>query len=161
MRKIFSIFPIFKKIAPVLFVSLFLLPLPARAEIKAGSVEINPFAGYNFFQDRQNLENGPVFGGRLGYNFTKNFGIEGSAEYIKSKVDNKALRFSREGQFTAPINDVDIFMYHLDLLFHFMPEGKFNPFLVAGYGATHYNQKINNKNMSIFDFGVGAKYWLA
>lgn len=161
MRKLFSIIPIMKRIAPVLLVSAFILPLPARAEIKAGSIELNPFAGYNFFEKRQNLENRPVFGGRIGYNFTNSFGIEGAGEYINSQVDNKNTRFSREGQFTSPINGVKLTTYHLDLLYHFIPEAKFNPFIVAGYGAAHYSPKINNKNLSMVDFGVGAKYWVA
>jgi OOP family OmpA-OmpF porin len=161
MRKIFSMVPGLKWMVPVLFLSVFLLPLSARSEIKGGSVEVSPFAGYNFFESRQNLENMPVFGGRLGYNFTKYLGIEATGEYIKSHVDDKSKKFTREGQFTSPIDGVDITMYHLDLVYHFMPEGKFNPFLVAGYGAAHYNPKINTKNMSIIDFGLGAKYWVA
>ena len=51
-------------------------------------------------------------------------------------------------------------MYHLDLVYHFMPEAKLNPFIVAGYGAAHYSPKINDQNMSLIDFGVGAKYWV-
>jgi len=151
-----------KKITPVLFATLLLLPLSARAEIKGGSVEVNPFVGVNLFESRQNLEHGPVFGGRLGYNFTGNFGIEAAAEYIMSGVDDKSKTFSRKGQFTSPMNDVNILMYHLDLVYHFMPEAKLNPFIVAGYGAAYYDpKKINSGNMSIVDFGVGAKYWVA
>lgn len=160
MKKIFSLVPVMKKMAPVLVASVLLLPLTARAEIKAGSVEVSPFVGYNFFEKVQNLENRPIFGGRLGYNFTNTFGIEGSWEYIRSKVDDKNKTFSKEGQFTSPISNVDINMYHLDLVYHFLPEGKFNPFIVAGYGAVNYSPKINSKNMSVIDFGVGAKYWL-
>ena len=161
MRKKFSMVPVIKKMAPVLFISLFLLPLPARSEIKAGSVEVNPLVGVNFFEKRQNLETGPVFGGRLGYNFTNYLGIEAAAEYTKSSVDDKNKRFTKEGQFTSPTDNVNIIMYHLDLIYHFMPESNFNPFIVAGYGAGHYDPKINNKNMSIVDFGAGAKYWVA
>ncbi len=161
MRKICSGIPVMIKMVPVLFVAVFLLPLTARAEIKAGSVELSPFVGYNVFEKRQNLENGPIFGGRLGYNFTRYLGVEATGEFIKSNVDNKNKTFSEEGQFTSPTDSVNIVMYHLDLLYHFLPEGDFNPFLVAGYGAANYDPQINNKNMSIVDFGVGAKYWVA
>ena len=57
MKKKFSMDPIIKKVTPVLLLSIFLLPLTARAEIRAGSVELSPFAGYNLFEKRQNLEN--------------------------------------------------------------------------------------------------------
>jgi len=161
MKKKFSMGSIMKKMAPVLFISVFLLPLSARSEIKAGSVEVSPFAGFNIFENRQNLDNNAIFGGRLGYNFTNHFGIEATGEFIQTNVDNKNRRFTKEGQFTSPISTVNITMYHLDLIYHFLPEGKFNPFITGGYGAAHYSPEINNKNMSIVDFGVGAKFWVA
>ena len=65
---------------------VFLLPLSARSEIRAGSFEINPFAGYNFFQNSQNLDSAPMFGARLGYNFTRYFGIEVTGEYMKTNL---------------------------------------------------------------------------
>ena len=162
MEKLFPALSVMKKMAPVLLVSAFLLPSPARAEIKAGSVELSPFAGYSFFESRQNLENSPVFGGRIGYNLTDHFGVEATGQFTRSSVDDRSQAFTRQGQFTSPIDDVDIGMYHLDLLYHFMPEGKLNPFITAGYGVAHYSPNINTKsNMSVLNAGVGAKYWVA
>jgi OOP family OmpA-OmpF porin len=160
MRKISLMIPVLKKMPLLLFLLVFVLPLSARSEIKAGSVEVTPFAGYNFFEERQNLENQPIVGARLGYNITKNFGIEGTWDFIKSYVDDKSLPFTRQGQFTNPISSVFITQYDIDLLYHFIPEQRFNPYLVAGYGIVHYTPKINNKNMSVLDFGIGAKYWM-
>jgi len=148
--------------ALVVAVFVFLLPLSARSEIKAGSFELTPFGGYNLFESQQNLEDQFLLGGRIGYNFTKNFGIEGSAEFMGSHVNDKTQTWTRKGQFTSPIDSVDVTFYHLDLVYHFMPEGNFNPFIVAGYGAAHYSPEvINDKNMSVIDFGLGAKYWVA
>lgn len=161
MKKIFSVVPVIKKMAPVVLVSVLMLPLTAHSEIKAGSVEVSPFVGFNIFEARQNLENGPVFGGRIGYNITNHFGVEAAGEFIRSEVDDKSKTFSKEGQFTSPIDGVNITFYHLDLLYHFFPEGNFNPFIAAGYGAVNYNPKINSQNMSVINFGIGAKYWLS
>ena len=162
MEKIFSALPVMKKIAPVLLVSAFLLPSPARAEIKAGSVELSPFMGYSFFEDRQNLKNSPIFGGRVGYNFTDRFGVEAAGQFSPSRVDDRSQAFTRQGQFTSPMDDVDVSMYHVDLLYHFMPQAKFNPFVTAGYGVAHYSPNINSKStMSAVNAGVGAKYWVA
>ncbi len=142
-------------------VVLLLLPWPARSEIRAGSFEVSPFGGYNFFEERQNLEDQFIFGARLGYNFTKHFGIEAAGEFLQTEVDDKTEKYSREGEFTSPIDDVDITFYHVDLLYHFMPEGNFNPFLVAGFGAAHYSpETINEDDMGIVSFGIGTKYWL-
>jgi len=149
-----------KKIAPLLLVSVLLFPLSARCEIKAGSVELSPFAGYNFFESGQNLNNHPLFGGRIGYNFTHSLGIEVAGEFINSSVADKNKSYSHEGEFTNRSDSVKVTMYHLDMVYHFMPEAKLNPFIVAGYGAAHYSPKINDQNMSLIDFGVGAKYWV-
>jgi OOP family OmpA-OmpF porin len=141
---------------------VFLLPLSARSEIKGGSFEVNPFVGYNFFQGSQNLNNAPVFGGRLGYNFTRYFGIEAAGEYISTRVDNEAKTDYTEGQFGYPMDRVNLTFYHIDAVLHIIPDGKFNPFIVAGYGGTHYNPSMSNSNhdMPAFNVGVGAKYWL-
>lgn len=161
MKKQFSMAPVIKKMAPVLVATALLLPMPSQAEIKAGSVEISPFVGFNFFENVQNLKDRPVYGGRVGYNFTNTFGIEATGEYIRSRVDDRNRPFTREGQFSSPAKGVNVTMYHLDLIYHFLPEARFNPYITAGYGAANYSPRINNKNMSIIDFGLGAKYWLA
>lgn len=161
MKKEYSMVPLKKKILPILLTAVFLFPLAAHAEIKAKSVELSPFIGYHFFEEDQNLEDDFVFGGRVGYNITNRFAIEGALEFINTSVDDKNQAFTTEGQFTSPIDDVKMTSYHLDVLYHFMPESKFNPFLAAGYGAAHYSPKINNENLSVISYGVGAKYWLA
>lgn len=160
MRQLMTRIPDVKKMSLLLILGVCLLPVSARAEIKANSVEVTPFAGLNFFEKRQNLEDSPLVGGRLGYNFTNRLGIEGTWAFTRSYVDDKSLPFTRQGQFTSPINDVNITQFNLGLLYHFMPESRFNPYITAGYGVYHYAPKINNKNMSFIDAGVGAKFWM-
>jgi outer membrane beta-barrel protein len=161
MKKVFSIAPAAKIMATVLLATACLLPSVARAEVKAGSFEVNPFAGYNLFEDSQNLKNRLIYGGRLGYNFTDHFELEGALEFVNTRVDDKSLVFGKRGQYRSPMDKVDIAFYHLDALYHFMPESRFNPFVVAGVGAAQYSPKISNHDMAVVDFGVGAKYWLA
>lgn len=139
---------------------VFLLPLSARSEIRGGSVEVSPFVGYNWFQDKQNLKDRPVYGGRLGYNFTPHWGIEGTVEFINSSVKDQAIRGPKEGQFAHPADDVDLYFYHVDGVYHFMPESKLNPFIVAGFGGAHYDPRISTLDMFAFNVGVGAKYWI-
>ena len=136
-------------------------PTAARAEVKAGSVEISPFAGYNFFEESQNLQNRLIYGGRLGYNFTRHLGLEGTMEFLNTSVDDRSLGFTAKGQFRAPTDKVDITFYHLDAVYTFMPEGKFNPFVLAGAGGAKYSPSISSREMTAVDFGLGAKYWLA
>jgi len=140
---------------------VFLLPLSARSEIRKGSFEVGPFGGYNFFENKQNLKDRPVLGGRLGYNFTKHIGIEGAVEFIRSRVDDKAKTGAKKGQYRSPMDNVNLTFYHIDAVYHFKPDGKFNPFVLAGFGGAHYSPKISDKDMSSFNVGVGAKYWVA
>jgi outer membrane beta-barrel protein len=167
MKKILLSVSGIKQMAMVLLAVVILLPVSARAEIKAGSVEITPFGGFNLFEKSQNLKDNFLYGGRLGYNFTKYFGVEGAVEFINTGVDNTSIVGAKEGQYRAtrqngsPVNRVDMVSYHVDAVYHFMPEGNFNPFIVAGIGGTHYRPSISTDDMTTINFGVGAKYWLA
>ncbi len=150
-----------KKTAARLLIALgLLLPLAARAEIRKGSAEVGVFAGFNKFEDRQNLKDCPILGARLGYNLTRRWGLEGSVSTLSSRVGDKSVTGAIKGEFRAPMDKVKLTYYQVDVLFHFMPERRLNPFLVAGFGGTHYSPAISNGAMSTFDFGLGAKYWL-
>jgi OOP family OmpA-OmpF porin len=147
--------------AMIIAAFVFLLPLSALSEINAGSVEVEPFVGYNFFQHSQNLDDAPIFGARLGYNFTKYFGVEATGEYIRANVNDTGKMNNTEGQFGYPMTKEDITSYHVDAVIHFIPDGKFNPFIVAGFGGVHYGPSIQNGgDMPAFNVGLGAKYWL-
>ena len=132
-----------------------------RSGIREKSIEVSPFVGFNLFEKRQNLKDSPIYGGRLGFNFTKHFGIEGTMEFINSRVDDKSITGAAEGRYRSPMDRVDISFYHIDAVYHFMPDRRWNPFVVAGFGGTHYSPKISNKDMNTFDLGVGSKYWVA
>ena len=133
---------------------VFLLPLSAGAEIRAGSFEVGPFGGYNFFEKNQNLKDQFVFGGRLGYNFTRHFGVEGALEFIGSRVDDKTIRGNKEGQFRSPTDSVDLAFYHIDAVYHIIPDGKFNPFVVVGFGGAHYRPEISTRDMAAINVVV-------
>ncbi|WP_027389895.1 OmpA family protein [Chrysiogenes arsenatis] len=153
--------PVLKTTAMMLFACVVLLPLSARAEIKAGSFELSPFVGYNFFENDKNLKDRPIYGGRIGYNFTKHFALEGVVETIRTRIDDRSIVGAKEGQFRSPMTDVDLTFYHIDALYHFMPDGRFNPFVVAGIGGAHHSPDISSGDMIALNYGVGAKYWLS
>lgn len=152
-----------KKLRAALLVAAFsfLLPLSASSEIKAVRFEVTPFGGYNFFESDQNLENVPLAGGRIGYNFTKNFGLEGVVEYMQTNVDDRTILGFKEGQFRSPMDDVDLAFHYLAAIYHLMPGDNFNPFVTIGFGRAHYSPDIFDKDMAAFNLGMGVKYWLA
>ena len=138
-----------------------LLPLSARAEIRAGSFEVNPYIGVNFFQHSQNLNTAPVFGGRVGYNFTKYFGIEVAGQFIRTNLNDNLKLDNTEGQFGYPMDRVDLYFYHIDAVVHLIPDGRINPFIVAGFGGANYSPSISNGGgMPAFNVGAGVKVWL-
>lgn len=153
-----------KRVSAIIFLFIMLLPFSARSEIREASFEINPFAGGYFFGGGQNLKDRPVYGLRLGYNFTKNCGVEGSLEYVSSRVKdaNTTSTSTSRPPFVSPDNSVKNTLYHIDAIYHFNPEEKFNPFLVAGIGGAHFNPSSTGSiSKFLANFGVGAKYWVS
>jgi len=144
----------------IIAVFVLLLPLSVRSEIRAGSFEVNPYVGYNFFESSQNLKNAPVYGARIGYNFTKYFGVEVAGQYIGTNVNDRLKTGYTEGQFGYPMDRVEAYFYHIDAIVHILPNSKFTPFIVAGVGGAHYNPRISTNDMPAFNVGVGAKYSL-
>lgn len=140
---------------------VFLFPLSARSEIKEGSIELGLFGGHHFFDGGHNLKDRPVYGGRIAYNFTKYFSLEGSMEVVKTRVDDAARTDGAKGRFLSPTNAVRIKLYHIDAVYHLKTDGNFTPYIVGGYGLVSYSPSISTKAMSAINFGVGTKYWMS
>jgi len=126
---------------------------PVFAGERAGAFSISPFVGGYTFDGVQHLETAPVFGLRLGYDLTKNIGVEAVGDYLKTKS-------------TLSGPSVHSLSYRLDLLYNFMADGPLVPYLaVGGGGITRGNGsdglKINkNDNTSAtINAGGGIKYF--
>lgn len=124
-----------KRFVGILTLVLFLaVPVLSSAEIREGSFEINPYAGYYKLHDTD--RGGSGLG--LGYNITKNWGVQLATDYVKSRAN----------------------LYRGDVLYHFMPEKAFNPFIMAGVGSAHKNARNGiSYNKMMEEVGVGFKYF--
>jgi len=160
MRQLFSAVLEVKIRRMMGFAFFLFLPLAAHAAVNEGSVEISPFIGYNFFDPGQNLNNNLLYGGRISYNFSKVFGLEGTLQFDNTSVHDNTITGSQGGQFRAPINNVNTFFYNIDAVFNLMPDDDFTFFILGGFGAVNYSPSIESSDMATFDIGVGAKYWL-
>lgn len=118
-----------------LSIALVLVPVVVNAEIREGSVEIDPFAGYYF--PSSEAEDHGLYGLRVGYNLTGNWGVEGSFDHFVDRAE----------------------MYHADVLYHFNPKTNFNPFVVGGIGNAFMREGTHNAFMG--DIGLGFKYFLS
>lgn len=161
MKKLFSEVSVANIRRMMLFAFLLSLPLSVRAEVEGGSFEISPFIGYNFFTPSQNLNNNLLYGGRVSYNFSKCFGLEGTLEFVNTSVYDNTITGNQPGQFRFPINKENMYFYNIDAVFNLINDKDFAFFVLGGFGAADYNPSIETGDMSTFDIGVGAKYWLS
>jgi len=140
-----------------IFCSLIVVGILAAAvsgfgEMRPGAYSISPYIGIYKFEGNLDLENGPTYGVRLGYDFTKRFGVELDLGYVDTKYTE-----------VAPDRYTDVYNYRLEALYHFFPEKKLVPFVVAGLGGQTMNYKNTPKENSTHfagDYGVGLKYFL-
>ncbi len=138
----------------VLIAALFVLPFisgNASGEMQAGTYSISPSTGAYVFGDNQDIRNAAVHGLALGYNFTEHVGAEGKINLVYTDSDS------------GDNNDVRVYNYGLDGLYHFMPDTSFVPYVVAGFGALHINDDRANRDNTnaAFNYGAGIKYFLS
>ncbi|HIJ86788.1 MAG TPA: OmpA family protein [Desulfuromonadales bacterium] len=131
------------------------LTTPGYAENRKGSGNLSPFVGGYVLDKEQREESRPMFGLRAGYNFTKNLGIEGMFGYSLTET-KRGINGSRE---------TDLYRYGGEFLYHFMPDGKFVPFIAAGGGGTSFiipqTPSLQNHSAYLVDYGGGFKYFVA
>jgi OOP family OmpA-OmpF porin len=126
-------------IKPVLLVLLLisLLPVVVSAEIREGSFEINPFAGYCTTANSPIFCHKTVYGIRVGYNITDHWELEAAYSKVASSAE----------------------LAGLDILYHFMPDKKLTPFILAGIGHAHVKpERKPSYNTLMGDIGAGFKY---
>ncbi len=124
----------------------------SESSIKQGAVSVSPFGGYTFFDRDSDLKSRPTGGLRLGYNITENTAIEGSGAYTDTKYDNGN-------------GSTNVYRYGGELLYHFIPQTRFVPFLAAGLGGITYEGREGVANADRTDVmltaGGGVKLFLA
>ena len=141
-----------KKLIKIMVV-FFIVALASSSfgQIRPGAYSISPFVGTYSFEGNQNLENKPVYGVRVGYDFTKRLGAELLFDHVPTKYTGA----------TNKIN-TDVFNYRLEGLYHFMPESQFGPFISVGVGgqSINYESGVENKSRFVADYGYGLKYFV-
>lgn len=134
------------------FVMTFIIGSSAYAGINTGTFSISPFLGGYTFDSEEDMKTRPVSGLRLGYDFTRHWGVEGVFEYLRTE-------YSR-----APVIEAnpDVYGYRLEGLYHFMPESRLVPHLAFGFGGRSADYKdlpLDRNNFDV-DYGIGLKYFL-
>lgn len=124
---------------------------PSFAQEKPGSFSISPFIGGYVFEGNQDLDNKPVYGLRIGYDFTKNWGAELGFDYVSTDYTGAGTSAS-----------TNVYNYRLEGLYHFLPDRRIVPFVAIGAGgqSLDYNSGHDSKTMAALDYGAGLKWYL-
>jgi len=120
-------------------------------QIRAGSGTISPYIGGYTFEGNEDLKTRPAYGLRVGYNFTKHFGIEGYGQFVHTEFDLPG----------SP--DMDVYSFGVEGLWHFMPDNRLVPFIALGLGDTHYDPDmpgVSSRDKFTLGYGPGLKYSL-
>jgi hypothetical protein len=126
------------------------LAASATAQIREGTVEINPYAGYLFggnFGDatvdftpfRLEVDDDAIYGGRVGFNITSHFEIEFEYGYDKTQLirDNDVSFAPNE-----VIGDLTLQYYMGYATFNF-GHGRLVPYFTIGSGAANLKPQIS------------------
>jgi OOP family OmpA-OmpF porin len=146
----------------VAVMGLFMLCSPATAGNLAGAWSVTPFIGGYNFDSEEDLDKSLLYGLRVGYNFTKNWTIEGVGTFAHD-VDWDGKAYDPRGQtWTKLDNDVDMYGYKLEILYNFLPDGIIVPFVAAGAGGRYMDwDKGDNEHDFVLDYGAGLKIFFA
>jgi OmpA-OmpF porin, OOP family len=142
-----------KKLAALMLTlgSLSIMAAPVAAGEREGAVSLSPFVGGYTFDGVQHLKTAPVFGLRLGYDLTKNWGVEvvGNVQATKGTQQRRSI---------------NALSYHLDILYNLMPDGPLVPYLAVGGGAItkgHGSGFHGGSNTdATANAGLGLKYFV-
>jgi OOP family OmpA-OmpF porin len=119
-----------KNVMLTVVIMLMAIVTTVQAEVTAGSVSVTPFGGVYVFEGNQDLNTSAVYGLRAGYNFTKHLGVEGFFSYTQTEIQDDSEWKPWQ----------DICSYGIEGLYHFMPEGRFVPFIAIGLGGINYSE---------------------
>ncbi|MCX7817578.1 MAG: OmpA family protein [Syntrophales bacterium] len=120
-----------------------------NAQVQPGQFSVGAYAGYITFDNERKLHDSPLGGIRLGYDFTRYFGLEGTFGLFNTAYDTPV-----KGK-----KEVKGVTYRLEGLLHLLPRSPIVPFLAVGGGGMNldYPQGVSNSHRPIVDYGAGLK----
>lgn len=157
MKKLLSIFVI---------IVLTVMSATAFAQIRPGTWNVGPLFGVGVFEGNQDLDNAPVVGIRGGYDFTKNWGVEATVNWIPTRYNYNITR-GQNGTMGPDDVHTNVYNYRIEGIYNFVLTSipQLVPFLAVGiggqtidYGNTYGTEKDRTRFAP--DWGGGLKYFL-
>lgn len=135
----------------VLVVTLFMAAI-AQAGQREGAFSVSPMVGYHVFEGDQNTSDDMFAGFSLGYNVSKRWAAEAEVRYTATETDLSG----------TPEEDVDLWSFTVNALYHFNPDGPFVPYLSAGFGGMYFDvDGYDDDSDYMMNWGAGAKYFMS
>ncbi|MDD2320435.1 MAG: outer membrane beta-barrel protein [Geobacteraceae bacterium] len=135
-----------------LAVAFLLSASPVCAELSTGTFSAT-VGGVGYLSDgQQHQKFGPGISAKLGYDFTKHFGLEGSFDYVLSKSS------LHESYWTSR------YAFRLDAVYNILPDSRFVPYVSGGAGFVYIDDmpsiKDNFRTDLLLSVGGGARFFL-
>ncbi|MDR1314303.1 MAG: OmpA family protein [Deltaproteobacteria bacterium] len=129
------------------------IPGQASAQMAERTIHLSVLGGAIFPSNSTGMDNGAAFSLGLGYNFTKNFGLEIMGTAAPNIDDDYDLPNEISG-------DNDVLLGRLNALWHFDTGTKFTPYITAGIGAIKVNvERGHDYDSFTYNAGLGFKYF--
>lgn len=130
----------------LLAITLSLTSISSVARDRESGIYLTGLLGYAYFDHERELEDDPNVAVGIGYDFSRVW----SSELIIGIGDLEA-KDSEE--------DIDQLFGRFDTLYHFNPESKWRPFIVAGVGHNELEDRADNEiDETQFNMGFGLKH---
>lgn len=147
-------------------VALLVFSTTAFAQIRPGTFNIGPYFGLGAFEGNQDLDNAPVIGIRGGYDFTKNWGVEATVNWIPTRY-NYDYYNPRPQQWVNDDSHVNVYNYRIEGIYNFdlFPDKRFVPFLAVGVGGQTIDYRGSHpgerdRTRFAADWGGGLKFFM-
>jgi OOP family OmpA-OmpF porin len=143
--------------------AVFCLPSQAGAQMYGETLHISLMGGYLFPNSGIALDNGPIVGLGLGYNFTKNWGVEVFGYFSPNLDDDGVLRQLRGTINNPPAFENDVAMARISALYHFDTGTNFTPYVSLGLGGqwiSRDRRQYSNYSSLAANAALGFKFFL-
>lgn len=142
-------YPIVCLLATAVMAGIFMVSDRVEAGHRAGTIMLSPMVGGYIFDSDLDIDDATALGGFAGYNLTDRIGLEGAYFDAESQIDGSSV-------------DVDLDLWTINGLYHFMPEEQLVPYVSLGLGMARFDADSGNDHDEMAaSIGAGVKYFLA
>jgi outer membrane protein OmpA-like peptidoglycan-associated protein/opacity protein-like surface antigen len=138
--------------------SLVCAPRHSSAQVNGPHITLTPYAGGMNWDKKVNLNDRPVYGGRVGLMFSKYFGVEGAYDRVDSRTKAGGTPWTEPDPGTTMTEEFATTRWSVGLIANLAPHNKVSPYLIGGFSRIKFDSKaegVANENDNGFDLGAG------